>query len=209
MEDVAHGKRGERTSTARLLATGVLALCFAVDPTVSGGAARGAAPAAATPTAGATPTAAAAPTAAAGASLYAEPWLWRDETGAPVRLARWRGSFVVVTVVYTTCTGTCPLTLEKLQRIDRRLQREGKSASFVLVTLDPANDTATELSRWKRERNLPAAWTLLRGDRAATRQLADRLQIRILDMADGDHIFHDSRIVLLDPDGRILGEVQS
>ena len=79
----------------------------------------------------------------------------------------------------------------------------------MLVTLDPANDTATELSRWKRERNLPAAWTLLRGDRAATRQLADRLPIQILDMADGDHIFHDSRIVLLDPEGRILGEVQS
>jgi cytochrome oxidase Cu insertion factor (SCO1/SenC/PrrC family) len=197
MESVASGKSGEHTSIAQVLATGALALCLALCPTVIGCAARGAAPAAATTPAAASP------------SLYAEPWLWRDETGAPVRLARWRGGFVVVTVVYTTCTGTCPLTLEKLQRIDRRLQREGKSASFVLVTLDPANDTATELSRWKRERNLPAAWTLLRGDPTATRQLADRLQIRILDMADGDHIFHDSRIVLLDPDGRILGEVQS
>ena len=142
-------------------------------------------------------------------SLFAEPWIWSDETGAPVRLDQWRGRFVVVTLVYTSCTSTCPLTIEKLLRIDKRLRTEGRSAAFVLVTLDPASDTPAELQRFKTAHHLPAEWRLLRGGREQTLRLADLLRVRIIDMADEVHIFHDSRVVLLDPDGRILGEVQS
>ena len=76
----------------------------------------------------------------------------------------------------------------------------------MLVTLDPANDTTAELGRFKRSRGLPPDWHLLRGEEEQTRALADLLQVKIVEDV---HIFHDSRIVIFDRDGRLAGQLRS
>jgi cytochrome oxidase Cu insertion factor (SCO1/SenC/PrrC family) len=82
---------------------------------------------------------------------------------------------------------------------------EGRAATFVLVTLDPANDTPEQLQRFKLSRALPADWHLLRGDGAQTRALADLLQVKVVENA---HIFHDSRIVVFDRAGKLAGQLR-
>ena len=138
-------------------------------------------------------------------SLFAEPWVWSDEAGAPVRFEQWRGTPIVVTMVFTSCTSTCPLTIEKLRHVTETFEREGRPATFVLVTLDPSNDTPEQLRRFKLSRQLPGKWHLVRGSDADTRALADLLQIHVLDDA---HLFHDARIVVFDPDGKLAGQVR-
>ena len=137
-------------------------------------------------------------------SLFAQPWIWTDERGAPVQLSRWGGSLLVVTLVYTSCTTTCPLTVDKLLRLGDSFRRQGRPATFVLVTLDPSNDTPEQLRRFKATRGLPADWHLLRGNDQQTRELAGLLGVRI--MNESSHIIHDGRIVFLDPQGRLLGQ---
>jgi protein SCO1/2 len=146
----------------------------------------------------------AAPAGAAPGSLFARPWVWSDEQGASVRFDRWRGAPIIVSMVFTTCTSVCPRTIEKLRRVDETLRRQGRAATFVLVTLDPANDTAAQLRRFKDSRQLPPGWHLLRGGDAETRELADLLRIHVLD--DG-HVFHDSRVVVFDAEGRLAGQL--
>lgn len=138
-------------------------------------------------------------------SLFGAPWTWRDEQGEVVRFDRWRGAPIFVSLVFTNCTSACPRTIERLRRVSDTFKAEGRAATFVLVTLDPANDTPAELRRFKLSRGLPAEWHLLRGDADETRALADLLQVKVVEDA---HIFHDSRIVVFDRDGKLAGQLR-
>ncbi len=138
-------------------------------------------------------------------SLFVAGWVWRDEQGETVRFDRWRGAPIFVSMVFTSCTTACPLTIERLRRVSDTFKAEGRAATFVLVTLDPANDTTAELRRFKLSRGLPPDWHLLRGEEEQTRALADLLQVKVVDDA---HIFHDSRIVVFDRDGKLAGQLR-
>jgi protein SCO1/2 len=138
-------------------------------------------------------------------SLFGARWLWRDEQGEAVRFDRWRGAPIFVSMVFTSCTTSCPLTIERLRRVSDTFKAEGRAATFVLVTLDPANDTTAELRRFKLSRGLPPDWHLLRGADEQTRALADLLQVKVVDDA---HIFHDSRIVVFDRQGKLAGQLR-
>jgi len=135
-----------------------------------------------------------------GPSLFAHPWTWTDEHGQAVTLARWRGRPLVVTAMFTQCKATCPRTLAKLRRVHDDFQRAGRAVEFVVVTLDPDNDTPQVLSRFKASAGLPDSWHLLSGNLIDTRNLRDLLGIHVVD--DGPHLLHDGRIVIFDADGR-------
>ncbi len=133
-------------------------------------------------------------------SLFAQPWTWTDEGGQPVTFARWRGQPLVVTAMFTQCKATCPRTLAKLRRVYEDFQHAGRDAQFLVVTLDPANDTPQALTKFKATSGLPASWHLLSGRLADTRGLRDLLGIHVVD--DGPHLLHDGRIVIFDGEGR-------
>jgi protein SCO1 len=133
------------------------------------------------------------------ASLFSYPWTWLDDHGARVALSRWRGSPLVMAAVYTTCFETCPRTLVRLRRIYDEFTRTGRSAEFVVVTVDPVIDTQDRLRQFKQSRNLPESWRLLTGSRQDTGQLMDVLDIHIMEM--DAHLVHDSKIILFDGNG--------
>ena len=133
-------------------------------------------------------------------SLFAEHWTWTDEGGQPVTFARWRGRPLVVTAMFTQCKATCPRTLAKLRRVYDDFQRAGRDAQFVVVTLDPANDTPPALTKFKADAGLPASWHFLSGDLNQTRDLRELLGIHVVN--DGPHLLHDGRIVIFDDEGR-------
>jgi protein SCO1/2 len=137
-------------------------------------------------------------------SLFAAGWVWTDEQGATVSFDRWRGTPIVVSMVFTNCTSACPMTIEKLRQASASFKAEGRAATFVLVTLDPLDDTPEQLRRFKASRQLPDDWHLLRGTDETTHALADLLQIKVVDNA---HIFHESRIVVFDADGKLAGQL--
>lgn len=140
--------------------------------------------------------------AAAGAphdSLFSHPWSWTDEKGQAATFARWRGQPMVVTAIFTQCRATCPRTLVKLRKIYDAFQQRGLSAQFLIVTLDPDNDTPQVLQRFKESSGLPATWHLLVGNVDETRDLRDLLGIHVID--DGSHLLHDGRIMIFDGQG--------
>ena len=138
-------------------------------------------------------------------SLFSYPWTWLDDHGARVTLARWRGTPLVMSAVYTTCFETCPRTLVRLRRIYDEFARAGRSAEFVVVTVDPVIDTQDRLRQFKQSRKLPEAWRLLTGSRQDTEQLMDVLNVHIMDM--DVHLVHDSKIILFDGNGSRTAEL--
>jgi protein SCO1 len=132
-------------------------------------------------------------------SLFSHPWRWTDEQGQPAPFSRWRGQPLVVTAIFTQCRATCPRTVAKLRQVYDRFRNEGHDAQFLLVTLDPTNDTVDTLQRFKASSGLPAPWHLLSGSIEDTRDLRDTLGIHVID--DGPHLLHDGRIVVFDAQG--------
>jgi protein SCO1/2 len=132
-------------------------------------------------------------------SLFSYPWVWTDEQGRSVTFAQWRGQPMVVSAMFTTCKATCPRTVAKLQELDARFHRQGQQMQFLIVTLDPANDTPEVLRAFKKSSGLPAEWRFLIGEKQQTRELIEALDIHVID--DGPHLLHDGRIVLFDGSG--------
>jgi protein SCO1/2 len=132
-------------------------------------------------------------------SLFSYPWVWTDEQGQSVTFAQWRGQPLVVSAVFTTCKATCPRTIAKLEELDAAFRREGRTVQFLLVTLDPNNDTPQVLRAFKKSSGLPGEWRFLTGEEHQTRELIDALDIHTLD--DGPHLLHEGRIVIFDGNG--------
>ncbi len=139
---------------------------------------------------------------ASAAGLYDQPWQWVDERGEAVAFSRWRGAPLIVTAVYTSCTERCPLTVEKLRRVEEALRRRDVEVQVALVTLDPEHDTLERLQHFRTARNVPPEWHLLRGDREQTHDLARRLRVRAI--YDDSHIDHDVRIAVFDAAGHLV-----
>src|SRR5262249_21305563 len=132
------------------------------------------------------------PNAASRQSLFSYNWNWIDEKGEPVTFARWAGQPLVVTAIFTQCKATCPRTVAKLLQVYDGFKKQGRNAQFLVVTLDPANDTPKVLQHFKTESGLPEPWHFLTGNIHDTRDLRDLLGIHVID--DGPHLLHDGRI---------------
>jgi len=130
-------------------------------------------------------------------SLFSHPWVWNDESGETVRFARWRGQPLVVASFYATCRATCVRTVKQLRKL--QASPEARGAQFLLVTLDPTNDTPEVLRQYKRAEDLPMGWHLLAGSESQTRDFADALDIHVMEM--DVHRLHDGRIVWFDANG--------
>ncbi|HZU83777.1 MAG TPA: SCO family protein [Polyangiaceae bacterium] len=132
-------------------------------------------------------------------SLFDFPWVWTDERGERVAFSRWRGEPLVVAGIYSQCRVTCPRTISKLRDAYVELRRRGLAAQFLLVTINPTVDTPERLRRFKQSEGFPEEWRLLSGSVAQTRELADYLDIHVMD--GGEHLVHDARIVVFDSRG--------
>lgn len=118
--------------------------------------------------------------------------------------ASFKGKIVVVSFIYTTCTGTCPLTTLKLNEVRKALQTEklwGSKVEFVSISLDPERDTPETLAKHARAKGIDTQhWRFLTGDPERVRKV-----IKAWDMwAKTDQngvIDHPSRIFLIDAEG--------
>ena len=97
----------------------------------------------------------------------APPTVLVDSAGKPFDLASLKGKVVLVSFVYTTCTGVCPATTQAIVRVQNALKEAklwGTSVAFVSITLDPKRDTPEVLRQYARLfRADPAAWHFLTG----------------------------------------------
>jgi len=128
-----------------------------------------------------------------------------DSAGRPFDLASLRGKVIMVSFVYTTCTGSCPATTLGLSRVRKALEKAGlwgTRVEFVSISLDPTRDTPEVLAGYARAYDAdPAAWHFLTGppERVARIIAAWGMWAKI---GPSGVLDHPSRIFLVDPRGR-------
>lgn len=129
-------------------------------------------------------------------------WRWLDDGGRQRSLRELPGRVVVLSMFFCSCSYACPTTLARMQGLERAFAERAIDARFVLVTLDPTNDTPQHLAAFRRHHGLSPSWTLLTGTLEQTRALSRALALHRAE--DATHILHDARIFILRDDRRSM-----
>lgn len=143
-------------------------------------------------------------------SLYSASIQWKSDQGKSLRLETYRGKWVVISMMYTSCLSSCPMVVKKMRQIEALIKKSGKDAQFVLVTFDPERDTPEKLGKYREKIAVQEPnWHFLSGAAADTRKLSMLLGIKYTRDAESGEILHDNKIVLLSPEGKIAAKLQS
>ena len=128
---------------------------------------------------------------------------WRDDRGQPFDLRTLQGHAVVLTMAYATCHRVCPMTLRRLQQMQRDFDRRGTSAEFLVIGYDPERDDAAAWRQYRESRHLMRSnWHFLIGTRAAVEQTARQLGFEFWKY--DEHVMHDTRILYFDEHGTLV-----
>jgi protein SCO1/2 len=133
-----------------------------------------------------------------------------DESGTPRPLSSYRGTYTLVTFIYTRCPlpDYCPRMNAHFAAIQRGLKAEprlGANVRLLSVSFDPAFDTPARLAAKAREMGAdPVLWHFVTAPRKQVDEFGGRLGLSVVrEGADGSNITHNLRTALLDRDGKL------
>lgn len=137
-----------------------------------------------------------------GLDVYALPFKLTDDRGRESRLADWRGREAVVSMEYANCRFICSITLQRLKDVQAAADRAKRPLDFIVISLDPANDTPAAWQRYRKSRDLERDnWRFLTASAADTPRIARALGVKYW-LYDG-HIMHDFRLLKLSASGSV------
>ncbi|MGK0375687.1 MAG: cytochrome oxidase Cu insertion factor (SCO1/SenC/PrrC family) [Arenicella sp.] len=132
---------------------------------------------------------------------------WNNDQGEQIFPNSITGELRVVSLFYTDCPNTCNLTIEKFKQLEKVLHSRDISANFILMSLDPKDDTPSALNAYRIERGLVKNnWYFLSSTEQQVGAVAKRLgyQFTRLD----DHVFHRMKIFIVDSEDSIVDVVK-
>ena len=99
-----------------------------------------------------------------------------------------KGKSVVINLIYTTCTYSCPIETAKMAELQRVLgDRVGKDFFFYSISIDPANDTPKKLKAYATQFKAKRGWLFLTGKKEDIKLISKQLGLSSLgDTATAD-----------------------
>lgn len=140
-------------------------------------------------------------------SIYQVKSSWVDQFGKKVELASLAGKPVAISMVYLSCTFSCPTTVLHMKELQKQLPASLRHAvQFVLVSFDGEHDTPAAMKKYAAEHQLAyPEWRFITSkNEADVRELASLIDFKYKKTGDGD-FEHSFGIVALDASGRVLG----
>jgi protein SCO1/2 len=139
-------------------------------------------------------------------NFYALPEAFTNDQARTVHLSEWRGKPLILTMEYSSCRFMCTTTFSKLKAIQAAADQQNIQIDFMIVSLDPKNDTPQAWRQYRVSREVDRSnWHLLTGNDATTKEFAALLGIKYWTM--DEHILHDFKIVRLNARGEIEKEL--
>lgn len=138
------------------------------------------------------------------------PFELTTHTGEPFTARDLEGQWSFLFFGFTHCPDICPTSLSVLAQAERRLREESPAAAErfqgILVTVDPERDDRETLGRYVEA--FSPSFLGLRGDRAATAEVATQLNVAFAQVPADDGAYqvdHTANIVIVNPRGHYHG----
>lgn len=130
---------------------------------------------------------------------------WRNQEGKAFTWNQTHGRYVVLSMVYTSCTRSCPLITERMRSIERELSNVHRAqVVFILMSFDPKRDKPEVLARFADKHHLDKnSWQLLTPAGDEARLMAAALDFKYKELQSGD-FSHSDQITLVAPTGQII-----
>ncbi|MBP9709161.1 MAG: SCO family protein [Oligoflexales bacterium] len=138
-------------------------------------------------------------------SIYQLGISWTSQNGTLTPLEHYQGKMVILAMTYTSCEYSCPLTVKKLQSIEKDLRaKKFDNYQIIIASLDPENDKPEVLKAYMKKNNLSEKnWTFLTAKNdAEVRKLAVLLEVQY-QKTEGKDFSHSNAMTMLDSEGRI------
>jgi protein SCO1/2 len=131
----------------------------------------------------------------------------QDQNGGEFRMSSLKGKVVLVSFIFTTCSGSCPATTHRMSLVQRELNSRGllsdSRVHLLSITLDPARDTPDVLRGYMRLYDAHAShWSFLTGPANDVQKTVEAWGMWARPAANGQ-LDHPSRIFLVDGQRRI------
>ncbi|MCO5130305.1 MAG: heme o synthase [Xanthobacteraceae bacterium] len=132
----------------------------------------------------------------------------RDPQGRPIALADYRGRPLVISLVYSSCSTTCPVTTQHLIDAVAQARKSLGADRFAVLTIgfDARHDSPQRMAAFAGRQGIPASgWDVASGDEATLAALMHELGFTYQAAAGGfDHV---ALTTIVDAEGRIHRQV--
>jgi cytochrome oxidase Cu insertion factor (SCO1/SenC/PrrC family) len=122
----------------------------------------------------------------------------RDQNGAPISLASYRGRAVIVTFIDPRCTSLCPLEAKVLNQVERQLPASQRTP-IVSVSVNPWGNSRSQLLADARKWRLTSDWRWAVGSRAKLARVWRDYSVAV--QFQGHEVSHTEGAYLVDRDG--------
>ncbi len=139
-------------------------------------------------------------------SFYSLPYSFIDDQARTVQLSEWRGKPMILTMEYSNCRFMCTTTFSKMRAIQAAADDRKIQIDFVIVSLDPKNDTPQAWRQYKISREVDRPNWHCSPEPMTSRGNSPRY-IGIKYWSMDEHILHDFKIVRLNAQGEIEKEI--
>lgn len=140
-----------------------------------------------------------------GNSVFHLKGTWLDVEGKEIHLSKLKGNTLVLAMIYTSCQYSCPLIIEEISRIKRKVPESASSRTrYVLVSFDPLRDSPGALKAYAEKRKLDlSSWTFLTAKSDdPVRELSAVLGVNY--KKTGSEFAHSNIITILNGKGEIV-----
>ncbi len=121
--------------------------------------------------------------------------LWNTHQGEIIQLEELKGKTLVMVMIYTTCKAACPRLVTDMRNIEAQIPKSNiENLRFVLVSIDPTNDTPKRLKEFALENKMEEEqWVFLQGTESGIREFANVLAVKYKQISPLD--FSHSNII--------------
>lgn len=131
----------------------------------------------------------------------------KDQDDKPVNVLPDTNHITVFNFFFTRCNSFCKHMNTEMGGI-AKLYINNNLVKFVSITVDPTYDTPSILKQYSKQYHIGASkWKFLSGDEQAIHKLAREsfLVDAFRDTSKSNNFIHSSKLILVDPKGRIRG----
>ncbi|MFC0263172.1 SCO family protein [Fontibacter flavus] len=135
-------------------------------------------------------------------SIYQLPSVWNTQHGESIEFKDLKGKPLVVVMIYISCKTACPRLVADMRMIEEKVSlKKGKNIQYVLVSIDPINDTPEKLKAFAKENGMEdQKWLFLQGTEDGVRDFANIVAVKYKQINPID-FSHSNIISVFDKDG--------